>query len=298
MKTLYMFKGLPGSGKSTAAREMQEGDGNIVRVNKDDLRAMLHNGVHSRGREAQVLRIRDAIIEDSLEQGKHVIVDDTNYNPIHEERLRQIAQKHGAEFKVTNFSVDTEEHIQFCIANDLKRPNSVGEQVIRSMYNKYVKIKKPAKQLKPMIFDEKLPYCIIFDLDGTLACMGDRSPYDGKSCSVDKPNVSVVDLANIIHDYGDREGIRDLHVIIFSGRNGESKPETIEWLKEHAVQYNELHMRAEGDFRKDSIIKREMFDTHVRDKYNVLFVVDDRDQVVEMWREMGLTCLQVAPGDF
>jgi hypothetical protein len=59
-----------------------------------------------------------------------------------------------------------------------------------------------------------------------------------------------------------------------------------------------LYMRKEGDIRKDSIIKKEIFDNHIRDKYYVDFVLDDRNSVVNMWREIGLTCLQVAPGDF
>lgn len=57
-------------------------------------------------------------------------------------------------------------------------------------------------------------------------------------------------------------------------------------------------MRPEGNNEKDSIIKRRMFDEYIRGKYYVDFVLDDRNQVVEMWRNMGLTCLQVAEGDF
>lgn len=60
----------------------------------------------------------------------------------------------------------------------------------------------------------------------------------------------------------------------------------------------ELHMRPAGDRRRDSIVKAELFDRHVRDQYRVLVVLDDRKQVVEMWRSLGLTCLQVAEGDF
>jgi len=57
-------------------------------------------------------------------------------------------------------------------------------------------------------------------------------------------------------------------------------------------------MRPTGDNRKDAIVKREIFDREIRDRYRILFVLDDRNQVVDMWRELGLTCLQVAPGDF
>jgi len=79
---------------------------------------------------------------------------------------------------------------------------------------------------------------------------------------------------------------------------GEAISQTMDWLIENEVDFDELHMRNPGDQRKDSVVKREMFDEFIKDKYNVLFVVDDRDQVVEMWRSMGLTCLQVNYGDF
>jgi hypothetical protein len=57
-------------------------------------------------------------------------------------------------------------------------------------------------------------------------------------------------------------------------------------------------MRPAGDMRKDAIVKRELFDRHVRDRYDVTCILDDRSQVVDMWRSLGLTCLQVAPGEF
>jgi len=57
-------------------------------------------------------------------------------------------------------------------------------------------------------------------------------------------------------------------------------------------------MRKTGDSRKDSIVKREIFEEHIKGKYRIQFVLDDRNQVVEMWRQLGLTCLQVAEGDF
>ena len=83
-----------------------------------------------------------------------------------------------------------------------------------------------------------------------------------------------------------------------SGRSSEFRAHTERWLQANNIRYSELHMRAEGDQRKDSIVKRELFDAHVRGKWNVSFVLDDRQQVVDMWRGLGLVCLQVAPGDF
>jgi len=64
------------------------------------------------------------------------------------------------------------------------------------------------------------------------------------------------------------------------------------------VPYDALYMRAHKDGRRDSVVKVELFDAHVRDAYDVTCVLDDRDQVVEAWRALGLTVLQVAEGDF
>lgn len=286
-----MTKGLPASGKSTWAKEMQSSNPNILRVNKDDLRAMLHNGRWSRANEKQVLELRDQIIKSGLDRGMHVIVDDTNLSVKHFNRLSQLAKQYGVRLEVKDF---TDVPLEECINRDLNRTNSVGEKVIRDMHNQFLKPKQDTKALNPMVFDARLPYCVIFDLDGTLACMGDRSPYDGKACGVDVVNKSIHYLLEVLRF----DSVSQPKVIIFSGRNGDSREETRKWLLDHQVSYDNLIMRSEGDVRKDSVIKQEMFDQYVKDKYNVWFIVDDRDQVVKMWRDMGLVCLQVNYGDF
>jgi len=287
-----MTKGLPASGKSTWAREMQSKDPNIVRVNKDDLRAMLHNGKWSKFNEKQVLAVRDQIIVNALVDGRNVIVDDTNLAEKHFETLKEIAKKHTAQVEVVDFtSVSVDE----CVARDAKRANSVGEKVIRDMSVRFLGGKKAVSQpLNPVVFDDSLPYCVIFDLDGTLACIGDRSPYDSKACAGDLPNESIIRLFKTIAS----SVMYSTEMIIFSGRKDNAEIETRDWLENQEIIAYQLHMRRVDDDRKDSIVKQEMFDAYVRGKYNVLFVVDDRDQVVKMWRDQGITCLQVNYGDF
>lgn len=299
MREIILLKGLPASGKSTFARELlTQRPGEYVRVNKDEMRSMLHNGRWSKFNEKQVLRIRDQIIETALADGKSVIVDDTNLAPKHQARMEQLAKKHDVNLNVYDVFLDVS--VEECIKRDLKRENSVGAKVIEGMYKQFLAPKQEKKQLNPLVFDEDLPDCVIFDLDGTLACIGDRSPYDGKSCAVDLPNESIIRLLNFVRMYPSGATViyEAPKVIIFSGRNGDSEPETREWLEDHDIHFSELHMRKPGDQRKDSVIKAEMFDKYVKDKYNVLFIVDDRDQVVKMWREKGITCLQVNYGDF
>lgn len=137
----------------------------------------------------------------------------------------------------------------------------------------------------------QLPDCIICDIDGTIAINNSgRSPYDWKRVGEDALNSTIADIL---------KSTPVQMVFLFSGRDEECRELTQEWLRKNNVYYDTLVMRPEGDVRKDSIVKRELFKKYVKGKYNVKFVLDDRNQVVDMWRnELGLICLQVAEGDF
>lgn len=141
----------------------------------------------------------------------------------------------------------------------------------------------------------ELPGAVMCDLDGTLAHIYGRSPYAGDKCATDLLNEPVaLVLRQMCFQAGN-------HLIFMSGRDGASRPQTTAWLASHGFEVGvncQLFMRAEKDNRNDAIIKEELFMEHVYDKYNVLFVLDDRNRVVDKWREIGLTCFQVAPGDF
>lgn len=134
---------------------------------------------------------------------------------------------------------------------------------------------------------------VIFDIDGTLALRGDRGPFDWKRVGEDLPNGPVVRLAQWIQQ-------NPYWITIYmSGRDGICREQTEMWLDAQGLYPDLLLMRNIGDNRKDSIVKEELYRTHVEPFWTVKFVVDDRDQVVRMWREeLGLTCLQVAYGDF
>lgn len=146
---------------------------------------------------------------------------------------------------------------------------------------------------------------IIFDLDGTLALIDERralaAKADGKinwkiffdptNISLDQPNTPVIEMAKMLKDQGHS-------VVIFSGRDSISRKETINWLDKHLVPFDVLKMRPEGSFTPDDVLKQDWLNNLFPDKSSVLCVFDDRDKVVKMWRENGLTCMQVAQGDF
>lgn len=289
---IIMTRGLPSSGKTTFAKELiKKEPGKYKRINKDDLRAMLDSGVWSKKNEEFIIKIRDIIAAEALIHGSSVIVDDTNFNPIHEDVFKDMAHDLGAEFEIKDF---THVPIDECIKRDLKRPNTVGEKVIRGMYNKYLKIDPITIEQ-----DESLPDCIICDIDGTIALMGKRNPYDASKCEEDEPNTLIMGILQSYIEGMSKDLMPKPTVLFVSGREDKYREQTERWLhKWITVASWSLYMRQTGDFRKDDIVKREIYEDKIKGKYNVYFVLDDRNRVVQMWREQGLKCLQVGDGHF
>lgn len=299
---LIMCKGLPGSGKSTWARSTTfEWKGSFQIVTKDDIRDELHYKTWSYDIEKEVMRIRDMRISEVLSKGGLVISADTNLAPKHEARLRELARKYRADFVIQSF---LDVPVETCIERDLARkgdPDShcVGEKVIRDMVSKYIDRTPQTPQVKsevevnptPYKANKKLPKAILVDVDGTLALMKGRSPYDTAKADKDLLNDPIAEVVSWASD-------ADFRVIIMSGRDSKFRDLTEQWLTKHHVPWDGLYMRPEGDKRNDAVVKLELFDNHIRDVYNVKFVLDDRDRVVKMWRKLGLTCLQVAEGNF
>jgi hypothetical protein len=73
---------------------------------------------------------------------------------------------------------------------------------------------------------------------------------------------------------------------------------TVWWMGVHEIPYHALYMRSDNDYRADFIVKEELLAQLRADGYNPVMAFDDRQQVVDMWRENGLICAQVAKGDF
>lgn len=133
MAILIITIGLPGSGKSTWARQwVAENPGRRARINRDDLRAMLHGGrVGTAWQERQVTLAQHAAVRALLARGYEVVVDDTNLVAAHRVQLKAIARECGAKVVVRRFDVP----LETCIARDARRPRRqrVGEAVIRHM---------------------------------------------------------------------------------------------------------------------------------------------------------------------
>ena len=143
---------------------------------------------------------------------------------------------------------------------------------------------------------------IIFDIDGTLANIQHRIHFlktkpknwnkFNRGLAEDSPYEDIIWLLKLMQSAGKR-------IVICSGRSEYQRAATEKWLAEVAnVTYEKLYMRASDDYRDDSIVKKELLDQMRSEGYDPVMAIDDRDRVVNMWREQGIRCLQVAPGNF
>lgn len=146
----------------------------------------------------------------------------------------------------------------------------------------------------------------IVDVDGTLALMNGRSPYDPTKYHTDLPNKPVIDVVSalVYGDYAYPAEWRLPALIVVSGRDDTYRDVTLSWLRSQGLDPQLLLMRPmawETDPRhktNDAVVKERLYHEYIEPHYNVLGVFDDRDRVVKMWRSLGLTCFQVAEGNF
>lgn len=151
------------------------------------------------------------------------------------------------------------------------------------------------------ISDELIPFNFICDIDGTIADCSHRlhwiktKPKNWKaffnSMSLDDPITRIIDTVKDLQSKG-------CLMVMCSGRPETYRKETEDWLDKHGIIPTKLYMRKAGDYRADDIVKAEFLDAIREDGIDPKLVFDDRDSVVKMWRDKGLTCIQVAEGDF
>lgn len=135
----------------------------------------------------------------------------------------------------------------------------------------------------------------IVDVDGTVALLNGRDPYDQTDCAHDLPNWPVIEVIRSISTD------RGWPLVFMSGRHEKSYSDTVHWLYRYVILPGypwQLFMRADNDYRPDWQLKLELFNRHVRNTYHVVAAFDDRTQVVKLWRQLGITTFQVAEGNF
>jgi predicted kinase len=270
--------GISGSGKTTWAKEEARATGAVI-TNRDDLRFSL-TGTDNWGQykfkkqsEDLVTLLQRVTIGRAAEMGKDVIVADTNLDKERRTDLVDFLEGKGYQVCVKEFHVSFEEALK----RNALRQNGVGKDILYRQWrqwNEYI-------GRVPYLPDTNLPKAVIFDIDGTLAHMVDRKPYDWEKVGGDAVDKH---LQRIFWSYA-RDGYA---MIVVSGRDGCCGSESAKWLMDNHLVYDQFFMREPNDMRKDTVVKEEIFWRHIAENYNVEAVFDDRPSVVRMWHDIGI----------
>ncbi|QBO62918.1 putative polynucleotide kinase [Escherichia phage vB_EcoM_G2469] len=299
MKKIILTVGCPGSGKSTWAREFIAKNPGFFNINRDDYRQSIMG--HEERDEYKYTKKKESIVTYMQHDAAHmilcqdgtkgVIISDTNLNPERRLAWEEYAKQWGHEVVYQVFDVPWTELVK---RNSRRGSKAVPIDVLRSMYGHMrTYLGLPVYKGTP-----GKPKAVIFDLDGTLALHVARGPYELDKLSTDEPNPMVVEYVKMLHQAG-------YTIITVSGRESGTKEDSMcyyeatkKWMDTFSIPW-EMHIqRNQGDTRKDDVVKEELFWNCIAPYYDVKLAVDDRNQVVEMWRRIGLECWQVNHGDF
>lgn len=307
MKQLIILCGPPGSGKSTLAKEYEINpslEDQYIRISQDDQGKAGH------------LQLFNAI----LNVDGNIIVDRMGFNKQQRKQYLELAKQAGYTTKI----IVLHENQATCLERMLKReghPTIQDEKSARSaLHTFFTKYERPepgeADEIEFRYPEGEKPSVVLCDLDGTLCNIDHRLHFvrgegkkDWKNFMYNIPGDSVNEwcrtiLSLLFNDYaGPHQGSQ---VVYCSGRGSEYRGQTKEWLNENnlLIYCNDhdgnthLYMRERGDHRTDYIVKEIILDFEILTRFTPLFAIDDRTQVVQMWRRRGITCLQCAEGDF
>lgn len=300
MKKIIVTVGMSNSGKSTWSRDLFDTNSDLyVIVNRDKIRELLFgyteetiHSYYSRNdlskREKQVTRYEDTLINEALESGKIPIVDATHLRREYLERFKYW----NVEVELHWFTISLEEARH----RNSFRKRKVDDKVLVKQLNQYVNIVK-LHQENPIDFtpvkfhnDKEKPKCFVFDLDGTLAHMEGRSPYEWDKVGEDRADDSIATIAEALD-------ITHGRTIICTGRDGSCTNQTKVWLQDNKIAYLRLYIREEGDMRPDWVVKEELLRSLSKDYY-IAGVFEDRLQVVRRLRALGIKVLNVEYNNF
>lgn len=299
-KKLIITIGCSNSGKSTYAHsQWLSSPEKIIIVNRDKIRELLFGYTESNildyyqrkdlnKLEKQVSKYEDTLIHEGLTENKTVIVDATHLDVKYIER-----------YKFWNVTVELKFFditLKEAFARNMCRIRKVDEDIIKKQYNRYIQIRKDFENNQGFsslnfVNNSDLEPCYLVDIDGTLAHMIDRNPYDWKKVDEDYADFSVKRVVNSLAQS------HKVKVFICTGRDGSCLDKTIKWLDNHNIYYDKIFIRKEGDMRPDWVIKEEIWRQIAKDNF-ITGLIDDRLQVVRRARALGLKVFNVEYNNF
>lgn len=279
--------GASGSGKSTWARKQQKQQPqDTLIISRDIIRqsfGLVGKGVLPGNLETEVTKIELDMLRRGIVQGQHVIVDDTNLNPMISGKLVDECHLYGVEPRIKIFRAS--------LATLLARRTDVPEYVVTRQFDKgFPKPRVRVPLIEKLRNEPDKPSVFLFDIDGTLAHIDPKNPRDAYDTS--KVNQDTLDESVSAVFRALRASERDHLVAIVSGRGLEYWGITVDWLIDNEIFFDGLLMRPEGDLRHDATVKYEMARALVQN-YHIAGVFDDRTRVTRMWRTAGFKTYQV-----
>lgn len=312
-RKLILYRGIQGSGKTTAAKAwVAEDPEHRIRINNDDIRNML-GPYWVPSRETLVSSTKREIAHAAMRSNYDIVVDNMNLNPkeikywedivnnynkyLNSEGVKPDWLQYEYEIEFKDFFISLEE----CIRRDAMRPNPIGEKVIRDTWKRYkhfIQTSEVEKYVNNLIKeDESKPYCLVVDMDSTLCFNTTKRPWYGEGAAEgminDVPNMGVLRLVERWVKPGPAAYSNNL--IIATGRDTSQEEVTKQWLAKYNIYPQEFYFRKQGDYRKGVEVKKEQIEK-ILEKYNVVAIIDDCEPIVQMYRDMGLTVLQPNKG--
>ena len=280
---MIVIKGLPGSGKSTLANELAK-QHNAIILSTDNIISAGDTYLFSPVYLGMAHKLNVAKTKEACIRQLNIIIDNTNTTAKEIQPYYELAKEYNYEFELVEPKTSWANNPGECFR---RTTHNVPIDVIRKMSKRYQSNEKVMKQLinneispeqkEEIPWNNDLATCIIVDMDGTLAEISHRSPYDTAKCLDDTPNKAVV------------QALQDskFDIVVVSGRENKYRELTEQWLQKYNVPYKYLFMRETGDNRKDSVVKREIWENNIKYRYNVWCVYDDRLSVIrECWRSL------------
>jgi predicted kinase len=294
----YITIGCPGSGKSTRAKELCSQNPNLIRINRDSIRKeilternikLTWQNALKKEIESETSKRQDAAIRQAFRDGKEVVVDNCHLGKYIQGKIVRFLTDLGyTNIEILDFR---DVPLETLLERNAKRTgfDFINPNVIRKMYNDHIEKTEMNNQTarlprwEPL---ENVPNAIIVDVDGTLAEYVNRSPFDETRVYEDEVRWHILSTVKALLDSRTVD-----HLFIFSGRTNGCRQDTERWLLEKCELNNyswSLHMRTVGDRRGDYFVKNDLFNTHIKDQWNVFAVFDDRQSVIQLWTDLNL----------
>lgn len=296
---LTVLIGISGSGKSTwAHKEWSKDPLNTLIVSRDSIRESMFgfsdktlkhyfNNEKLFSLEREVSKMCDTMIYEGLEKGKHVICDDNHLE------LGAIEQ-----YKFWNVLTAVEvfnETLVQAIMKDRGRVKQFGDEAIKIQYSKFKQLIHDPRFNKldftpvELVNNSSKPRAVLFDIDGTLAHMHNRSPYDWKKVGEDTVDWDIAYIQNCLAFTNASDSPT---IFVTTARDGIAEFNTKKWLLDNGIKYDSFLIKEQGDLRSDWVVKEEMWRELVEDYY-IVGCFEDSLSVVRRGRALGLKMFNV-----